>query len=270
MDILPLLTLLLQAKGGAGAPPQGEAALARLVSALNAPPRAASRPRRKNEAHGRPRRKDGARPPIRTPSRGCSPCCKRKRRPHNLRRRPPLPTRPRGRKPHQNPQQLLGRLQKRKTHQNPQRAAVQATARAQEREESLAPVRRIRGRGDLAPARRRPLCSKLRSLNSELCTRPAPARRPRAARTRRKRRRAPRGDCRGAPVREFFFRKKISFLPRAGGEQGGEARGRRTRRKIWRRAKGWRPSRGGDARAVGCTRRWANRCGRWSAWPPRR
>ena len=39
MDILPLLTLLLQAKGGAGAPPQGEAALARLVSALNAPAR---------------------------------------------------------------------------------------------------------------------------------------------------------------------------------------------------------------------------------------
>ena len=37
MDILPLLTLLLQANGGAGAPPRGEDALSRLVSALNAP-----------------------------------------------------------------------------------------------------------------------------------------------------------------------------------------------------------------------------------------
>ena len=39
MDILPLLTLLLQANGGAGAPPRGEDALSRLVSALNAPAR---------------------------------------------------------------------------------------------------------------------------------------------------------------------------------------------------------------------------------------
>ncbi len=159
MDILPLLTLLLQAKGGAGAPPQGEAALARLVSALNAPARgeqAAPQERSARQAapqgRGAPADTDAlARllSLLQKEARGASP--------------------PPARAQNTSKPATNGNRADAQTESASQSATVdawaaaQAAARARESEEALAPVRRIAGEEILHL-----LAAALSALNSDL------------------------------------------------------------------------------------------------------
>ena len=146
MDILPLLTLLLQAKGGAGAPPQGEAALARLVSALNSPARGEQAAPQERSARQTAPQGRGA--PADTDALARLLSLLQAEAPPAQFAPPPASPDPPARA---------------ETTSKPATGGVQAAARAQENEEALAPVRRIADEEIL-----RLLAAALSALNSDL------------------------------------------------------------------------------------------------------
>lgn len=146
MDILPLLTLLLQAKGGAGAPPQGEAALARLVSALNAPARGEqTAPQERSARQAAPQ---GRGAPADTDALARLLSLLQAEAPPAQFAPPPASPDPPARA---------------ENASKPATGGVQAAARAREREEALAPVRRIADEEIL-----RLFAAALSALNSDL------------------------------------------------------------------------------------------------------
>ena len=162
MDILPLLTLLLQAKGGAGAPPQNEAALARLVSALNAPARGEQaappeRSARQTAPQGR-----GAPADTDTLARLLS-LLQAEAPPAQFAPPPASPDPPARAENASKPATTAWAVTEAGNASKPATGGVQAAARAQENEEALAPVRRIADEEIL-----RLLAAALSALNSDL------------------------------------------------------------------------------------------------------
>lgn len=152
MDILPLLTLLLQAKGGAGAPPQGEAALARLVSALNAP------------ARGEQAAPQGRGAPADTDALARLLSLLQAEAPPAQFAPPPASPDPPARAENASkPATTAWAVTEAGNASKPATGGVQAAARAQENEEALAPVRRIADEEIL-----RLLAAALSALNSDL------------------------------------------------------------------------------------------------------
>ena len=163
MDILPLLTLLLQAKGGAGAPPQGEAALARLVSALNAPARGEqAAPQERSARQAAPQ---GRGAPADTDALARLLSLLQAEAPPAQFAPPPASPEPPARAENASKPATGGvwAVTEAENASKPATGGVQATARAQEREESLAPVRRIADEEIL-----RLLAAALSALNSDL------------------------------------------------------------------------------------------------------
>lgn len=152
MDILPLLTLLLQAKGGAGAPPQGEAALARLVSALNAP------------ARGEQAAPQGRGAPADTDALArLLSLLQAEAPPAQFAPPPASPDPPARAETTSKPATTAWAVTEAENASKPATGGVQAAARAQENEEALAPVRRIADEEIL-----RLLAAALSALNSDL------------------------------------------------------------------------------------------------------
>ena len=168
MDILPLLTLLLQAKGGAGAPPQGEAALARLVSALNAPARgeqAAPQERSARQAapqEGNAPQGRGAPADTDALARLLS-LLQAEAPPAQFAPPPASPDPPARAENASKPATTAWAVTEAGNASKPATGGVQAAARAQENEEALAPVRRIADEEIL-----RLLAAALSALNSDL------------------------------------------------------------------------------------------------------
>lgn len=163
MDILPLLTLLLQAKGGAGAPPQGEAALARLVSALNAPARGEqAAPQERSARQAAPQ---GRGAPADTDALARLLSLLQAEAPPAQFAPPPASPDPPARAENASKPATGGvwAVTEAENASKPATGGVQAAARAQEREESLAPVRRIADEEIL-----RLLAAALSALNSDL------------------------------------------------------------------------------------------------------
>ena len=162
MDILPLLTLLLQAKGGAGAPPQGEAALARLVSALNAPARGEQAAPQERSARQAAPQGRGAPADTDALARLLS-LLQAEAPPAQFAPPPASPDPPARAETTSNPATTAWAVTEAENASKPATGGVQAAARAQEREESLAPVRRIADEEIL-----RLLAAALSALNSDL------------------------------------------------------------------------------------------------------
>ena len=142
MDILPLLTLLLQAKGGAGAPPQGEAALARLVSAVNAPARGEQAAPQERSARQTAPQGRGA--PADTDALARLLALLQAEAPPAQFAPPPASPDPPARAEHASkPATTAWAVTEAENASKPATGGVQAAARAQENEEALAPVRRI-------------------------------------------------------------------------------------------------------------------------------
>lgn len=163
MDILPLLTLLLQAKGGAGAPPQNEAALARLVSALNAPARGEqAAPQERSARQAAPQ---GRGAPADTDALARLLSLLQAEAPPAQFAPPPASPDPPARAENASKPATGGvwAVTEAENASKPATGGVQAAARAQEREESLAPVRRIADEEIL-----RLLAAALSALNSDL------------------------------------------------------------------------------------------------------
>ena len=162
MDILPLLTLLLQAKGGAGAPPQGEAALARLVSALNAPARGEQAAPQERSARQTAPQGRGAPADTDALARLLS-LLQAEAPPAQFAPPPASPDPPARAETTSKPATTAWAVTEAENASKPATGGVQAAARAQEREESLAPVRRIADEEIL-----RLLAAALSALNSDL------------------------------------------------------------------------------------------------------
>ena len=163
MDILPLLTLLLQAKGGAGAPPQGEAALARLVSALNAPARGEqAAPQERSARQAAPQ---GRGAPADTDALARLLSLLQAEAPPAQFAPPPASPDPPARAENASKPATGGvwAVTEAENASKPATGGVQAAARAQENEEALAPVRRIADEEIL-----RLLAAALSALNSDL------------------------------------------------------------------------------------------------------
>lgn len=162
MDILPLLTLLLQAKGGAGAPPQNEAALARLVSALNAPARGEQAAPQERSARQTAPQGRGAPADTDALARLLS-LLQAEAPPAQFAPPPASPDPPARAENASKPATTAWAVTEAENASKPATGGVQAAARAQEREESLAPVRRIADEEIL-----RLLAAALSALNSDL------------------------------------------------------------------------------------------------------
>lgn len=163
MDILPLLTLLLQAKGGAGAPPQGEAALARLVSALNAPARGEqAAPQERSARQAAPQ---GRGAPADTDALARLLSLLQAEAPPAQFAPPPASPDPPARAENASKPATGGvwAVTEAENASKPATGGVQAAARARESEEALAPVRRIADEEIL-----RLLAAALSALNSDL------------------------------------------------------------------------------------------------------
>ena len=163
MDILPLLTLLLQAKGGAGAPPQGEAALARLVSALNAPARGEqAAPQERSARQAAPQ---GRGAPADTDALARLLSLLQAEAPPAQFAPPPASPEPPARAENASKPATGGvwAFTEAENASKPATGGVQAAARARESEEALAPVRRIADEEIL-----RLLAAALSALNSDL------------------------------------------------------------------------------------------------------
>lgn len=169
MDILPLLTLLLQAKGGAGAPPQGEAALARLVSALNAPARGEqAAPQERSARQAAPQEGNapqGRGAPADTDALARLLSLLQAEAPPAQFAPPPASPDPPARAENASKPATGGvwAVTEAENASKPATGGVQAAARAQENEEALAPVRRIADEEIL-----RLLAAALSALNSDL------------------------------------------------------------------------------------------------------
>lgn len=162
MDILPLLTLLLQAKGGAGAPPQGEAALARLVSALNAPARGEQAAPQERSARQAAPQGRGAPADTDALARLLS-LLQAEAPPAQFAPPPASPDPPARAENASKPATTAWAVTEAGNASKPATGGVQAAARAQENEEALAPVRRIADEEIL-----RLLAAALSALNSDL------------------------------------------------------------------------------------------------------
>lgn len=162
MDILPLLTLLLQAKGGAGAPPQGEAALARLVSALNAPARGEQAAPQERSARQTAPQGRGAPADTDALARLLS-LLQAEAPPAQFAPPPASPDPPARAENASKPATTAWAVTEAGNASKPATGGVQAAARAQENEEALAPVRRIADEEIL-----RLLAAALSALNSDL------------------------------------------------------------------------------------------------------
>ena len=162
MDILPLLTLLLQAKGGAGAPPQGEAALARLVSALNAPARGEQAAPQERSARQAAPQGRGAPADTDALARLLS-LLQAEAPPAQFAPPPASPDPPARAETTSKPATPAWAVTEAGNASKPATGGVQAAARAQENEEALAPVRRIADEEIL-----RLLAAALSALNSDL------------------------------------------------------------------------------------------------------
>lgn len=162
MDILPLLTLLLQAKGGAGAPPQGEAALARLVSALNAPARGEQAAPQERSARQTAPQGRGAPADTDALARLLS-LLQAEAPPAQFAPPPASPDPPARAENASKPATTVWAVTEAENASKPATGGVQAAARAQENEEALAPVRRIADEEIL-----RLLAAALSALNSDL------------------------------------------------------------------------------------------------------
>lgn len=162
MDILPLLTLLLQAKGGAGAPPQNEAALARLVSALNAPARGEQAAPQERSARQAAPQGRGAPADTDALARLLS-LLQAEAPPAQFAPPPASPDPPARAENASKPATTAWAVTEAGNASKPATGGVQAAARAQENEEALAPVRRIADEEIL-----RLLAAALSALNSDL------------------------------------------------------------------------------------------------------
>lgn len=162
MDILPLLALLLQAKGGAGAPPQGEAALARLVSALNAPARGEQAAPQERSARQAAPQGRGAPADTDALARLLS-LLQAEAPPAQFAPPPASPDPPARAENASKPATTAWAVTEAGNASKPATGGVQAAARAQENEEALAPVRRIADEEIL-----RLLAAALSALNSDL------------------------------------------------------------------------------------------------------
>lgn len=162
MDILPLLTLLLQAKGGAGAPPQNEAALARLVSALNAPARGEQAAPQERSARQTAPQGRGAPADTDALARLLS-LLQAEAPPAQFAPPPASPDPPARAENASKPATTAWAVTEAGNASKPATGGVQAAARAQENEEALAPVRRIADEEIL-----RLLAAALSALNSDL------------------------------------------------------------------------------------------------------
>lgn len=162
MDILPLLTLLLQAKGGAGAPPQNEAALARLVSALNAPARGEQAAPQERSARQTAPQGRGAPADTDALARLLS-LLQAEAPPAQFAPPPASPDPPARAENASKPATTAWAVTEAENASKPATGGVQAAARAQENEEALAPVRRIADEEIL-----RLLAAALSALNSDL------------------------------------------------------------------------------------------------------